>query len=156
MFQRRQTLYFSLALILAAIPLFGLELFSFQLDKGQVVVDAYSYSIPESKQFIEKNDIWILSIIQVVFALWIIFSFKWRARQIFIGWMLLLLNIFTTAWVFLGAYVQANSCTACKVKPDLHFSNLLFVSALAFIFVFLGIMGVRKDKKLIESIDRIR
>lgn len=155
MLQRIQTVYFSLAIILIALPLAGMELFSFNLDKGHVTVNAYEFAFADGIRLL-KNDIWILNAIQIVFALWIIFSYKFRGRQVFIGWILFLLNIFTTAWVYLAAYVKATSCMDCKVKPELHFNNIFFISALAFIFIFMGIRGVKKDKKLIDSLDRLR
>lgn len=156
MLQRIQTVYFALALILIALPLFGLELFSFQLDKGEVFVSAYNYTMPAFGESLKKNDVWLLAVVEIIFVLVIIFSYKWRGRQIFIGWILFVLNILTTSWIFLAAYVESNSCTACKVAPQLHFGSMLFVSGLAFIFIFLGIMGVRKDKKTIDSLNRLR
>lgn len=155
MLQRIQTVYFALAIVLISLPLFGMELFSFHLDKGMVSVNAYQFVFPNGEQLL-KNDIWILNAIQIIFAIWIIFSFKFRSRQVFIGWILLLLNMLTTAWVYLSAYVKSNSCLDCKVKADLHFDNIFFISALAFIFIFMGIRGVKKDKKLIDSLDRLR
>jgi hypothetical protein len=156
MLQRIQTVYFSLAVILMALPLFGMELFSFHLDKGEVIVSAFTYSFAGTEEVLKKNDIWLLTVVEIIFALIIIFSYKWRGRQLFIGWILFVLNLLTTGWIFLAAFVESNSCPACKIAPQLQFGTVLFISALAFIFIFLGIMGVRKDKKTIDSLNRLR
>lgn len=155
MIQRIQTIYFLIAALLVATTLFGTDLFSF--DQGEYAHStAYKFlrgSDPEGK----KVDFWMLSLVQVVFALMIIFSFKMRHRQIFLGWILLLLNILSSIWIVLGANVHSVECTKCdEPATNLAYGIAFFLHAAAFIFVFLGIRGVRKDKKTIDSLNRLR
>jgi hypothetical protein len=87
----------------------------------------------------------------------IIFSFKMRHRQIFLGWILLILNIFSSAWIVLGAVVEPSQCTTCgEEATNLAFGFVFYAHAIAFVLVFLGIRGVRKDKKTIDSLNRLR
>lgn len=155
MIQRIQTVYFFIAALLVAITLFGTDLFSFTQD-GLVHSTAYKLFrevSPEGK----KVDFWMLSLIQIVFALMIIFSFKMRHRQIFLGWILLVLNILSSAWIVLGAVAEPKICTTCtEPATGLSFGVAFYLHAIAFIFVFLGIRGVRKDKKTIDSLNRLR
>lgn len=154
MIQRIQTVYFLIAALLVATTLFGTDLFSF--DQGEHV-HASAYSLIKGTEVVTKVDFWMLSLVQVIFALMIIFSFKMRHRQIFLGWILLLLNLLSSAWIVLGANVHSVECTICKEPAtNLSLGIVFYLHAAAFIFVFLGIRGVRKDKKTIDSLNRLR
>ena len=99
----------------------------------------------------------MLSVVQIVFAFMIIFSFKMRHRQVFLGWVLFLLNIFSSAWIILGANVKMIEVSKMsEPATGLTFGAAFYIHAIAFIFVFLGIGGVRKDKKTIDSLNRLR
>lgn len=154
MIQRIQTVYFLLAALLVAATLFGTDLFAYH----QVTdFHASAYKLFSGQEVVKKVDFWMLSAIQIIFALMIIFSFKMRHRQIFLGWILLILNIFSSGWIVLGAVVEPSQCTTCnEVATNLSFGVAFYTHALAFIFVFLGIRGVRKDKKTIDSLNRLR
>jgi hypothetical protein len=158
MIQRIQTVYFLIAALLVATTLFGTDLFSFHQVND---VHASAYSLikgDEVKGSVQKLDFWMLSLVQIIFALMIIFSFKMRHRQIFLGWILLVLNILSSAWIVLGANVHSTlQCIKCpEPATNLTFGIVFYLHAAAFIFVFLGIRGVRKDKKTIDSLNRLR
>lgn len=154
MIQRIQTVYFLLAALMVAATLFGTDLFAYhQADDFH----ATAYKLFKGEDVFKKVDFWMLSVVQIVFAVMIIFSFKMRHRQIFLGWILLILNVFSTAWIVLGAVVEPSQCTACgETATNLSFGITFYSHAIAFVFVFLGIRGVRKDKKTIDSLNRLR
>lgn len=155
MIQRIQTVYFLIAALLVATTLFGTDLFSF--DQGQFVHSTAYKLFRGTEMDGKKMDFWMLSLVQIIFALMIIFSFKMRHRQIFLGWILLVLNLLSSAWIVLGANVHAVECTICKEPAtNLSLGIVFYLHAAAFIFVFLGIRGVRKDKKTIDSLNRLR
>lgn len=159
MIQRIQTVYFLIAALLIATTLFGTDIFSFHQVKD---MHASAYKLvsggwAEKNEVVRKLDFWMLSLVQIIFALMIIFSFKMRHRQIFLGWILLVLNILSSTWIVLGANVHSAECKMCKESAtDLSFGVAFYLHAAAFIFVFLGIRGVRKDKKTIDSLNRLR
>ncbi len=155
MIQRIQTVYFLIAALLVATTLFGTDLFSF--DQGQFVHSTAYKLFRGTEMAGKKMDFWMLSLVQIIFALMIIFSFKMRHRQIFLGWILLVLNLLSSAWILLGANVHSVECTICKEPAtNLSLGIVFYLHAAAFIFVFLGIRGVRKDKKTIDSLNRLR
>ncbi|MNJ84458.1 hypothetical protein D3C87_19110 [compost metagenome] len=159
MIQRIQTVYFLIAAFLIATTLFGTDLFSFHQVKDihASAYELFSGSRNAKNEVLRELDFWMLSLVQIAFALMIIFSFKMRHRQIFLGWILLVLNILSSAWIILGANVHSLECTLCKEPAtDLSFGIAFYLHAAAFIFVFLGIRGVRKDKKTIDSLNRLR
>lgn len=154
MIQRIQTVYFLLAALLAASTLFGTELFSFT--QGDVVLST-AYKLTRGGEFTSRTDFWMLTAIQVVFALMIIFSFKQRQRQLFLGWVLFLLNILTTVWMLTGLNVYSSDCADCTEKvTNPAFGFVFYLHAIACIFALLGILAVRKDKKIIDSLNRLR
>lgn len=154
MIQRIQTIYFLIAALLVAATLFGTDLFAYhQVDDFH----ASAYKLFRGTEISKKVDFWMLSVIQIVFSLMIIFSFKMRHRQIFLGWILLVLNILSSAWIVIGAYAEPLNWTMSpEPATDLSFGVVFYLHTVAFIFVFLGIRGVRKDKKTIDSLNRLR
>ncbi|MNJ86058.1 hypothetical protein D3C87_35410 [compost metagenome] len=154
MIQRIQTVYFFIATLLVAVTLFGTDLFSF-VQGGEY--HATAYQITRGEVLVTKTDFWMLSLVQIAFALMIIFSFKMRHRQIFLGWIFLVLNILSSAWMVLGANVEMIAVSkSLEPATGLTFGIAFYIHAIAFIFVFLGIRGVRKDKKMIDSLNRLR
>ncbi|MDR0802931.1 DUF4293 domain-containing protein [Fluviicola sp.] len=154
MIQRIQTIYFLIAAFLVSVTLFGTDVFSFVQGK---VYHASAYGFFRGTESLMKMDFWMLSVIQIIFAFMIVFSFKMRHRQIFLGWILFLLNILSSAWMVLGANVKMIEVSKnLEVPKELSFGFAFYVHAAAFIFVFLGIRGVRKDKKTIDSLNRLR
>lgn len=154
MIQRIQTVYFLIAALLVSITLFGTDLFSFVREE---TYSSSAYHFFKGKELLSKMDFWMLSLIQVIFAIMIIFSFKMRHRQIFLGWILFLLNILSSAWIVLGANVKMIEVSKnLEASTNLSFGFAFYLHAAAFIFVFLGIRGVRKDKKTIDSLNRLR
>lgn len=154
MIQRIQTVYFAVAALLVSVSLFGTDVFSFV--QGEPY-HASAYHFFKGTESVMKMDFWMLSVIQIIFALMIIFSFKMRHRQIFLGWILFLLNILSSAWMVLGANVKMMEVSKNLEAPQaLSFGFAFYIHAAAFIFVFLGIRAVRKDRKLIDSLNRLR
>lgn len=156
MIQRIQSIYFLIALLLCAFPLFGLELFAFHWDEQQLSMNAYGIKDLGNPDFSSNNDSWILSLILVVLLALIIVLFKNRKRQITLAWFALILNLLTTSWMVLGVYAETTACTTCKSSEVEGMGTAFFIFASAFLFIFLGLRGVQKDKKLIDSLDRLR
>ena len=81
MIQRKQSVYFLIALLLCAIPLFGLELFKFHWDDQQISMSAYALKDLGNPDFSSNNDSWILCLILIVLLIVTLLSFKNRKRQ---------------------------------------------------------------------------
>jgi hypothetical protein len=156
MIQRIQSVYFLIALLLCAFPLFGLELFAFHWDEQQISMNAYALKDLENTDFSSNNDSWILCLILIVLLLITLISYKNRKRQITLAWFAFILNLLTTSWMVLGVYVEKSACTSCSSTGIDDMGIGFFTFASAFLFIFLGLRGVQKDKKLIDSLDRLR
>jgi hypothetical protein len=107
------------------------------------------------KPEVTKKGYFILIMLIAVLLLGAIFFFKNRKRQIMLSWLALILNLSTTAWIITMSIGDSMSCTQCE-STDIVPRIGLFLFSSAFIFILLGYNGVRKDKKLVDSLNRLR
>ncbi len=99
----------------------------------------------------------MLTVVQLILALVVIFSYKMRHRQLFLGWILALLNVMSSIWMLMGAnYYPLLGTDYESQVANLTFHTAFYIHAIAFVFTILGNFAVRKDKKIIESLDRLR
>lgn len=157
MIQRIQTIHFTVALILVAIPFIGIPLVEFKADtiQANVTVFASELFVRGERTLLFTNSFWILESVISLFLLLTIFSFKQRKKQILFGWISFSLQLFTCAWMIATAlYVQDEYEQLKTITLELGISFYAFASS--FLFIFLGIRGVRKDQTLVDSFNRLR
>jgi len=153
MIQRIQTIYFFIALILVAIPLFGLTFFECNSNGTILTIDAYKLENSATKE-ISSHWFYVFHYALVLLLVWVIFSYKNRNRQHTLAWFAFALNLAVGGWMFYYAIDKAmqHNCSPEFPTPGIGF----YLYQSAFIFILLGIGGVRKDRKLIASLNRIR
>jgi hypothetical protein len=137
MLQRIQTIYYLVAVILLALPFANIPLFSI----GSIDRTIFGQDKQPSTDYIL-----LLVLLLVLFA--IIFSYKNRARQITLSWFSIVLTTLALVWFYIGAI------TTNTQDVTLHIGFGLI--ALSLFFQRMGMRGVKKDKKLIDSMDRLR
>jgi hypothetical protein len=148
MIQRIQTLFFTIALILAALPLLGISLFSITLNQSEIAIDAYKVN---GTLAAENHNFWILLLAGIVLILLTIFSFKNRKSQIKLAWSSFVLLFVLSAWIFVSVYFNPIFADA---KKSLGFGIIALFHSLP--FIYLGIRSVKKDQALIDSLNRLR
>lgn len=155
MIQRIQTVYFALAIILVTLPLLGITMFDVSHDQRLYHLTVfYSEDISGLPVKFPRTDYLLLLVLDVV-LITTIFSFKNRKRQLTLGWFAFTLALLTSGWMLLGAYAQMISCTQCQ-NSHLSIGWIYYCFSTAWIFIFLGNRYVRKDKKLVDSLNRLR
>lgn len=137
MLQRIQTIYYLLAALLLAVPFMNIPLFTI----GSINRTIFGQDKQSSTDYIL-----LLVLLFVLFA--IIFSYKNRARQITLSWFTIVLTTLALVWFYIGAI----SNNAQHVSIHIGFGLI----ALSLFFQRMGMRGVKKDKKLIDSMDRLR
>ena len=156
MIQRIQTVYFLIALLLIGSTFFGIDIFSVKLDElGTRTFDISAFHISESGNVFQNSTLWIYSAVAALSLIITIFSFKSREKQITLAKMCILIVLLVGGWFMVMGYQFLSKTEFPKnhgVIPGIGF--YLFVSSI--IFIILGLRGVQKDKKLIDSVDRIR
>ncbi len=156
MLQRIQTVYFTIALLLIASPMFGLTLFSVKIDQlGVNTFDVTPFAVLSNGNSIQSAVLWIYCVIPIIAVLLTIFTFKTREKQMTLAKMSILLVLLISGWFVVSGYQFLSKSEYPKNHGViLGIGFYLFVSSV--IFLILGFRGVRKDKKLIDSVDRIR
>lgn len=137
MLQRIQTLYFLVALLLLALPFIPLPIFTI----GSINRTIFGQGKDSSSDY-------LLLLVLLVVLIGVIFSFKNRKRQITLSWFTIILTTLSLAWMYIGAL------TTNKEGVTIHIG--FGVIALSLFFQRMGLRGVKKDKKLIDSMDRLR
>ena len=154
MWQRKQTLFLGIALIFVCLPFLGLPFFTYSLDEMNFQVTAFGNENLVKPEVQTKGYVSLMIIIALSLILSII-SFKNRKRQLLLTWISLILNLATAAWIIMMSSAITVECTACettRLTPAIG----LFLYLAAVPFILLGYFGIRKDKKLIDSLNRLR
>lgn len=148
MIQRIQSVWLLLAaLVMAGMFYFDVYHFSNTAINAEVQRD-YTNAANISNNYLAI----VLAGISVVLSLVTIFMFKNRKRQISLTWINILLSIGLLFWLFVGL----NKFWAAHQEAQ---GNLWVGMFLPFITIFLllfALRGIRKDEKLIKSLDRLR
>ena len=153
MWQRIQTLYLALALVLCAIsPTFNWAVITAE----DLTMDAVLFewwfkgdSSAEIPWFFSLG--WLLLLFVLVADVLVLFSFKNRVKQIRLAYVTFGLHLLFVALGFHGVKVLAE---LWNTQPDYQWGIYLPVASIA--FVILAIRGIRKDHELVKSIDRLR
>lgn len=96
----------------------------------------------------------VLASLSIVLSLFTIFRFKNRKNQIALTWLNILLCIALQAWLF----VRINNFTSEPANANVagHYWIGTFLPLATLILLFMAKAGIRKDEKLVKSLDRLR
>ena len=156
MLQRIQTIYFSLVIICLGVTCTGMEFFRFV--KG---AEFYSFSVYGIQKGVGNDlsmhksmPIYITVIGLCLFAFMILMSYKniksqlkW-ARGLFYIYLLMVIFFLVYSTIGKEVYFENNA------TQELGLGYLFFVAGLP--FSFLALIGVKKDKNLLDSLNRLR
>ena len=160
MIQRVQTLYYAITMILLAILLSGMDFFRFVGEKTVYVFSVYGIQSGKvGEKFVKLESLsstpyFLLTIVFILFIFITLMGYKNLSRQfklargIFFIYLLLLIAVIIFAVI--GGGILTNEPT--KIEFGLGF--LFFV--LGFPFSFLAQLGINRDKKLLDSLNRLR
>lgn len=158
MIQRIQSVYLAILIILVAIATFGMSFFSFVNETSRFTFS--SFGITEfdktSNELISYNQfpIYIGLIALILLAFMTLMSYKNLKRQFKLGrtvfgiYFIMLTSLFILS-IFGDKLLEADTYTR-----EMGFGFLVFV--IGFPFAFLANTGIKRDKKLLESVDRLR
>jgi hypothetical protein len=155
MIQRIQTLYLLAIVILSCITFFLPVADLIQASSGiQYLVDFKGIYLVKASGNSFNSSVWGLTAIGAIipiFALYTIFSYKNRIKQI----RLCVLNMLFMLlyYVILITYVWLASQ---RLSADWHLRFVTVFPLINLIFNYLAIGGIGKDEKLVKSLDRLR
>ena len=154
MLQRIQSLYWLGAIICLSFLNFGLDVFRFETKDAVYEFDFYSVVKFVNNKAVSEKTIWIYPacILFTVFIIIAIFSYKRLKGQYKMS------NRIKFALTFMFFMLTVNAYASIFVKNTnaVVLGPGYFLFAIAVIFTYLASWGVKKDKKLLDSVDRIR
>ena len=155
MLQRIQTVYWVLTLFCLGVLLSGVDLVSFKKDGIDFKLSVFSLKqFDKSDKLIKEssNFNYVLVIFIMLFIIFTLFQFKNLRKQLNFAKWSMFLTILITIQFILFSYSGMIVSNPISVKLNFWISLLL----IACVFSVLAYLGVKKDKSLLDSVDRIR
>lgn len=159
MIQRIQTVYLILVILFLGGTLFSSEIFSFLSEDARYIVSAYGISEynKEGTEFISSAvtmPFYIGFIAMILIAFITIMSYKNLKRQFKLGRTLFGLYFVMLVSIVLFNVFGNKMLSAEILSKELGLGFFLFVAG--FPFTFLANTGIKRDKALLSSLDRLR
>lgn len=155
MIQRIQTLFLLLTAILMGVviccPIFQI----IDVDKFAIVYNTFDMGHMLSS----KYPVWgvlPIAVLGAILPLVAVFLYKKRKLQVNLALItaLLIVIYYVVTMIYMNAYLYEIENAKMDVKMNIQFGIFLPVAALA--FDLLAIFRIKKDEKLVKSLDRIR
>jgi len=159
MWQRKQTLYLLIAMGCLLWASWDYHFFEFITEYSRLYIHgrgAEFYTLDNQEQMQQLNYPWgIVPTLIAFFALWILFDYKKVKRQFKLAkilWFTYLILLISTICIFhfLIPYIIGT-----KIIHS-NYATSFYLLVIGFPFVHLACMGINKDKKLIDSLNRLR
>ncbi len=159
MIQRAQTVYFVIAILALLIPLAGMDLFSF--GNGQVTQHVTFFGVEVSEGGTVPDELLLpslpffwLNLACVLLLVVTIFSFRNLKGQRRLGRfsliiIFLVLVVFCVAAYYYGQFLLA-------FQPIMSIGAGFYCVLASILFVLLGNWGIKRDIKLLDSLNRLR
>lgn len=158
MWQRVQTLYLGIAIILLGIVTSGITLFSFVGESSRYTVNAFGITTSdlETGENLEHQmmPMMVGTIALALLCFLCIMSYKNLKRQFKLGRTIFMLYFASIVGILLLSFFGENLIDEGEMKRELGVGFYLFIAG--FPFTFLANVGIKKDKRLLDSLDRLR
>lgn len=159
MIQRIQTVYYLVALIALIVPMFGMDIFSFSNADMIQHVSLFGSELrelkPGSKQLLLPDwPVYWGNVLVLVFLFLTIVSYKRLKMQHALGRATILLYVIVLVGLMLLGYFYSQWLLI--FRSSLSVGIGFYILLIGLVFVWLGNRGVRKDRKLLDSLNRLR
>lgn len=157
MIQRIQTLYLILAIVACGLLFHTFFAMGKLADEAPVVLEAASgTTFADGKFTIQDNlVITLLGVLGILMAIITIFLYRKRKLQEQLVSAFILIALLING---LSLYIMYNDLQAVQANVNTGFEIGIgtFLPAIALIAGFLALRGIRKDDKIVKSMDRLR
>ena len=159
MIQRIQTVFYLVALLLIALPLLGMEVFTFANENVIHHVTLFG----NTRELLAPNEVTFKlvqlplfwgNLVLVLLLLLTIILYKNLRLQLRLGRFVLMLYFLVIGGLFVVLYFIYTWLMITGVSLSIGAGVYLMVAGIP--FVWLGNRGVNKDRKLLDSMDRLR
>lgn len=160
MIQRKQTIYYLIAILALLIPVFGLDVITLSNEAVThhiTFMGASSETIADGA-VIELNPpqlpLYFGNVVLAILLLLTMLLYKSLRLQLRLGRFVLGLYALMIIGLAVTIYYLDMYMTVAMLKTEFGVGSYIFAGGI--LFVWLGNRGVLKDKRLIDSVDRIR
>jgi hypothetical protein len=153
MLQRIQTIYLLLTIVCLSIVSFGFTFFTGIIENGKIVLTSNSLDTIMDNHGEDKSlslPIYLMFIAIIVLSGITIFSFKSLKRQIKIARLTSILYVISIAIIIVNYFIMSKQAKSVEIGVG------FYILAAGLLFSNLAIVGIRKDQKLIDSVNRLR
>ncbi len=157
MIQRIQTLYLVLAIVACALLFHTFFAMGKLADDSSIVLEAASGTTFDDGQFTIQDNliVTLLGVFGILMAIITIFLYKKRKIQEQLVSAFILVALLING---LSLYIMYNDLQTVQGNIDTAFEIGVgtFLPAIALVAGFLALRGIRKDDKIVKSMDRLR
>jgi len=158
MWQRVQTLYLGITIILLGVVSSGITLFSFVGESNRYTVNSFGITTTDlqSGQALEHQNMPMMigTIALALLCFVCIMSFKNLKRQFKLGRTIFGLYFVSVIGIILLSFFGDSLIGEEGMKRELSVGFYLLIAG--FPFTFLANVGIKRDKRLLDSLDRLR
>ena len=158
MIQRVQTIYLGIVIILVSIVAIGSPLFSFVSKTSKYTFNSWGiteYSVADGKILSTSTFPIFIGMISLVLLSFIcLMAYKSVDRQFKLGRTVFFLYFISLVVIFCLSIWGGGLIDAKTTSREIGLGYWLFI--IGFPFSFLANVGIKRDKKLLDSLDRLR
>ncbi|HLP54098.1 MAG TPA: DUF4293 family protein [Fluviicola sp.] len=159
MIQRIQTIFYLVALLIIALPLIGMEIFTYSNEDV-----TYHFTLFGNTRELFAGKPLVLDMMQlplfwgnvilIVLLLITVILYKNLRLQLRLGRFILTFYVLYIIGLFITLYFYHTLLAVTNVNLSIAPALYLLIAGIP--FVWLGNRGVNKDRKLLDSVDRLR
>lgn len=153
MIQRIQTVYLFLTIVCLSIVSFGSTFFTGIIENGKIVLTSNSLDTIMDNHGEDKFSslpIYFMFIAIIILSAITIFSFKNLKRQIKIARLNAILYAVSIVIIVVNYFIMSKQAKSVEIGAG------FYILALGLLLSNLAVISIRKDQKLIDSVNRLR
>lgn len=157
MIQRIQTVYLLLSMAFVAMVTFGATIFQFDAVGISYKLSACAlnkYNAGGELIEIDPSYLYIAGITLLILSLLTVFTFKNQKRQLALGQFTAVLYFIFLVLMIIASFMGADLTGEQEVTRSFGFGFYAFIIGLP--FLILANIGIKRDKKLLDSVNRLR
>ncbi len=157
MIQRIQSIFLLSTIVLLIILSFGTPLLNFQTTDFNYILNATALKKVSLDGVVIQSDsipFYFISLVLIVLTFFSMILYKNLKRQLSV--LRLTILLYFIALVALGFTLFLGKYFTGEEEQSVSISLGFYLFIIGFIFLLFASSGIKKDKKLIESVDRIR
>lgn len=157
MIQRIQTVYLLLSMTFVAMVTFGANIFQFDAVETSYRLSALAlnqYDAAGELIVIDPSYLYVAGLTLLILSIFTIITYKNQKRQLAIGQFTAVLYFIFLVLMIIASFMGADLTGEQQVTRSFGFGFYAFIIGLP--LLILANIGIKRDKKLLDSVNRLR